>query len=97
MISNAINWVERGLIPDFMIRAGIRHLIKKRLKEEQAFNPGQASKRFHAFLDELKKTAMAIETDKANEQHYEVDAEFYRWVLGDYAKYSSAYYQPGDD
>src|SRR5690606_3213985 len=57
----------------------------------------QASQKFNDFLLELKTTAMAIETDKANEQHYEVDAEFYQWVLGDYAKYSSAYYQPGDD
>lgn len=97
MISNMINWVERGLVPDVLIRAGIRHLVKKRLTEESARQPEQASAQFHDFLSELKKTAMAIETDKANEQHYEVDAEFYRWVLGDYAKYSSAYYQPGDD
>ncbi len=97
MISNAINWVERGLVPDFMIRAGIRHLIKKRLKEEHAFNPGQASKRFHEFLDELKKNDMEIEKEKEKEKKEEGEEEGERGVLGDYAKYSSAYYQPGDD
>lgn len=97
MINKMIDWVERGLVPDFLVRSGIRHLVKKRLSEESAQEPEQASQKFNDFLLELKTTAMAIETDKANEQHYEVDAEFYQWVLGDYAKYSSAYYQPGDD
>lgn len=97
MIKTMIDWVERGMMPDFITRAGIQHLIKKRLMEESANNPAQAADKFNDFLSELKKTAIAIETDKANEQHYEVDAEFYQWVLGDYSKYSSAYYWPGDD
>lgn len=33
-VSNfAINWTEQGLIPDAVIRAGVRHLCKQRLAE----------------------------------------------------------------
>jgi cyclopropane-fatty-acyl-phospholipid synthase len=35
---------------------------------------------------------LAIDTDKANEQHYEVDASFYEMALGKRKKYSSCYY-----
>ena len=32
----AINWVEQGLVPDQVIRAGIRRLVKERLAEIRA-------------------------------------------------------------
>lgn len=35
---------------------------------------------------------MAIDTDKANEQHYEINSDFYELVLGSRKKYSSCYY-----
>ncbi len=38
---------------------------------------------------------MAIETDKANEQHYEVPAAFFRQVLGMHLKYSCCWYGDG--
>ena len=35
---------------------------------------------------------LAINMDKANEQHYEVPEEFYHLVLGPFLKYSSGYW-----
>ncbi len=35
---------------------------------------------------------IAIETKKANEQHYEVPTEYYEYVLGPRKKYSSCIY-----
>ncbi len=33
-------------------------------------------------LNLLKKSEIAVETDKANEQHYELPTEFFQTVLG---------------
>jgi len=38
---------------------------------------------------------VAIETQKANEQHYEVPAAFFKYALGKRVKYSSAYWPTG--
>ncbi|KAK3096149.1 hypothetical protein FSP39_023750 [Pinctada imbricata] len=40
------------------------------------------------FLQRLKTSPVAIETDKANEQHYEVPTDFFTTVLGPRLKYS---------
>ena len=44
-----------------------------------------------------KTKAVAVETDLANEQHYEVPTEFFREVLGTHMKYSACYWQQGVD
>ena len=68
---------ESGEIPDVVLRAGMRQLIKKRLKEEFASEPELQQQKHHDMIQELKNSPLAIETDKANEQHYEVPTDFY--------------------
>ena len=92
MIKTLIDWVEKGRLPDAAVRAGIRKLCRQRLAEEFAHDVERQDQRYHEFLQEIKTSALAIETDKANEQHYEVDAEFYQYALGARRKYSSCYY-----
>lgn len=92
MIKTLINMIERGYLPDSMVRAGIRKLCRQRLIEEKAHDVELASQRYTEFLEELKQSPLAIDTDKANEQHYEVDADFYHHALGARRKYSSCYY-----
>ena len=83
---------ERNQLPDFLTRIGIRQLLQGRLEEErQADNTAQQA-RLLAFVEELKASPIAVNTDDANEQHYEVPARFYEVVLGKYSKYSSALY-----
>ncbi len=96
MIKTLINWIEQGYVPDSMIRMGIRKLCQQRLIEEKAFDVEQASDRYFKFLEELKQSPLAIDTDKANEQHYEVDADFYHYALGARRKYSSCYYHDNE-
>ena len=36
---------------------------------------------------------IAINTNDANNQHYEVNSEFYKLVLGDNLKYSASFYK----
>lgn len=40
------------------------------------------------FVEDLKTRPIAENTDKANEQHYEVPAELYLKMLGPHLKYS---------
>jgi cyclopropane-fatty-acyl-phospholipid synthase len=42
------------------------------------------------FIEQLRGSPVAIRTDAANAQHYEVPAEFYGHVLGPHMKYSCA-------
>ncbi len=92
-----IELAEKGLAPDFLIRRGIRALLAQRLRDERIDDPEAQSERYRALLQELAESAIAIETDAANEQHYEVPAAFYQQVLGQRLKYSSALWPPGVD
>lgn len=92
-----IDLAERGLAPDWAIRRGIRALLRRRLAQEYAFDPEMQARRYRELIEQLRESAIAIETDKANEQHYEVPAAFYQLALGSHLKYSSAYWPAGVD
>ena len=88
-----IDLAERGLVPDFMIRAGIRNLCKKRLQQCRSDNCEANAELAEKYIADSDASPMAVLTEKANEQHYEVPAEFYRHALGKNLKYSSCYYE----
>ncbi len=90
-----IDLAEKGLAPDWLIRRGIRQLLKRRLNDEFERDPERRAARTQALMNELAGSAIAIETAAANEQHYEVPAAFYQLALGARLKYSSALYPPG--
>jgi len=46
-------------------------------------------------VQKLRQSPIAIETRAANDQHYEVPAEFFRLILGPHLKYSCAWWGPG--
>jgi cyclopropane-fatty-acyl-phospholipid synthase len=83
-------WLERGLLPDWLIRIGIRRLVSARLRKEQQGSPAEQAERLMRFIAHLRKSPIAIRPDAANAQHYEVPAEFFRHVLGTQMKYSCA-------
>lgn len=82
---------ERGLVPDWIVRRGIRRLLRNRLRQESN-RGGEASSGLSVFAEYLRSSPIAIEADSANEQHYEVPAEFYQRVLGPRLKYSCGYW-----
>jgi cyclopropane-fatty-acyl-phospholipid synthase len=84
--------IARRLIPEFLIRTGIRHLLRRRLNEESSPNPTLALEKKMRFIEELKSLSIAIETQSANDQHYEVPAAFFEYILGKHRKYSSGYW-----
>jgi cyclopropane-fatty-acyl-phospholipid synthase len=89
------HWVDKGIVPEVVLRAGIRRLLAKRIEEIEAGGPERRRARQMDWIAQLRRSPLAIETQAANEQHYEVPPEFFERVLGAHLKYSSAYYLPG--
>jgi cyclopropane-fatty-acyl-phospholipid synthase len=84
-------------MPDPLMRLGMRHLCTQRLRSE-SLDRGEAEwQQRRQRLAELRESPVAIETAKANEQHYEVPAEFFRLALGPQLKYSSCLFPQGTE
>ena len=95
MSSLSFNLLERDLLPDSVIRAGIRRLLETRLREEDKGDPEVQQEHLIRFVEELRRSPVAIATREANEQHYELPSAFFGLVLGRHLKYSSCYFKPG--
>ena len=87
-LTAAIDWVERGWIPDFLTRAAIRRLCRQRLRDCGGRNCETDRESLEAFLAAMRSGPVAPVPERANEQHYEVPAEFFSLVLGPHRKYS---------
>lgn len=94
-MSLAMNLLERDLLPDALIRYGIRRLLAQRLRDERKPDAEQQQAHLMEFVERLRTSPVAIATREANEQHYEVPSAFFQHVLGRHLKYSSCYYAPG--
>lgn len=92
--SKAFRMMERGLVPDSLIRMGIRRLLTKRLELEGRGGVESQQERLRRLLRDLSDSPVAVETAAANEQHYELPPEFFELVLGKHLKYSSGYWTP---
>ena len=90
-----IRMADNGLLPDQLIRFGIRQFDKKRLREEGRGDSEEHRKAVEAFVDRMRTSPIAIVPHKANEQHYEVPPEFFEQVLGKHLKYSGCYWPAG--
>ncbi|TVS14269.1 MAG: class I SAM-dependent methyltransferase [Planctomycetaceae bacterium] len=87
-----IGWAERGWMPDGLVRIGIRRLLKRRLQREDCFDPQSRREALRELIAQLRAGPLALATDLANQQHYEVPTAFFQRVLGEHKKYSCCYY-----
>lgn len=87
--------LDRALIPDVLIRAGIRARLRAQIVHEERGSIEDRHERFRTFLAELRTSPIAIQTRLANEQHYELPADFFRLCLGPRLKYSGCLFPPG--
>ena len=92
MISFLIKLAEKKLLPDFIIRYGIRALLKKRVCSLISNNPEQNIQNKIQFIQNMSSSKIALVPELANEQHYEIPAKFYDYCLGKHRKYSSCYW-----
>jgi cyclopropane-fatty-acyl-phospholipid synthase len=86
---------ERGLLPDALVRLGIRRLCTGRLRTERSGGPAGETERFRARIAALRESPVAIHTEAANAQHYELPPEFFALCLGPRLKYSCCYFAHG--
>jgi cyclopropane-fatty-acyl-phospholipid synthase len=87
--------LETNLLPDMVIRIGIRRLLRQTLGEKLEGDIETRRARLLSHIDGLKKAPVAVQTQAANEQHYEVPTRFYQYCLGKRLKYSSGYWDSG--
>ena len=87
--------LEKNLLPDWLIRIGIRRLLRERLREENQGNAHNQQAHMLKLVAELKQSPIAVETIAANTQHYEVPTRFYQLCLGKRLKYSGAFWPDG--
>ena len=92
-----MNLVEKGLIPDFLVRSGINKLNQIRLEEISFKSEAEKNSKVLDHVNILKTSPQAIETQKANEQHYELPPEFFVLTLGERKKYSCCYFPVGNE
>jgi len=89
--------LERGLLPDFVVRFGIRRLLRARLLEEHQGSLEAQQQHLMKLIARLRQSPIAINTADANLQHYELPGAFFELVLGRHLKYSSGYYRDPAD
>jgi len=83
--------LEKNLLPDWLVRMGIRRLLAKRIREEEdGYNRED-------YVTDLKTRRLAEQTAAANQQHYEVPTPFYQYCLGKRLKYSGCLYPTGKE
>jgi cyclopropane-fatty-acyl-phospholipid synthase len=87
--------LERNLVPDSVIRIAIRRMLRQRLRDEDLGSPELQQAHLMRFIAQLRASPVAIETDAANAQHYEVPARFFELALGRHLKYSCGLWREG--
>ncbi len=91
----ALAAAERGLIPDPLLRFGIRRLCRQRLRQEDRGNSEANAAAHRKFVAGMRASPIALVPEKVNAQHYELPAEFFTHVLGPHRKYSCCFWPEG--
>ena len=87
--------LDRDIVPDALIRLGIRKRVAQRFADLERGPLELRHESERSFIENLRHSPVAIHTDKANEQHYELPPPFFEKVLGPRLKYSSGYWPAG--
>jgi cyclopropane-fatty-acyl-phospholipid synthase len=90
-----LDLADRGNLPDGLIRMGIRHLDRLRLRQEKRGSIEAQRQAVAQLVDHMHDSPIAVDTRKANQQHYELPPEFFTKVLGPHLKYSGCYWRNG--
>jgi|TARA_A100001011_G_scaffold394572_1_gene487277 cyclopropane-fatty-acyl-phospholipid synthase len=85
-----LSLAESGFIPDVLIKIAARYISNKRLNEQSVDDNKDK------IITVLSRGAVAEKTYDANEQHYEVPPEFFKYVLGTNLKYSCSLFNDVD-
>jgi cyclopropane-fatty-acyl-phospholipid synthase len=93
-INTSLKLAENGMLPDSLVRAGIRKLLASRLDEIFANDCETGVAKLSQFIQKMNQSDIAQVPELANAQHYEVPADFFSFCLGQHRKYSSCFWMP---
>ncbi|KAI3496385.1 hypothetical protein L1887_38746 [Cichorium endivia] len=85
--------LERNLLPDAVIRRLTRLLLAGRLRSCSKPTSQEQLQDLMAFVHSLKEMPIAVKTEDAKTQHYELPTSFFNLVLGKNFKYSCCYFR----
>jgi cyclopropane-fatty-acyl-phospholipid synthase len=87
--------LERALLPDPLLRGGSRVGALARLRREERGGVEAQEARFARLVERMRSGPLAESVASANEQHYELPAEFFELILGPRLKYSCCWWGEG--
>lgn len=87
--------LQRGLIPDSVLRAGSLFGAWDRERRESTGGVTSQQERLRALIGRMSTGPIAELPEKANEQHYELPAAFLGLILGPRRKYSGCLWSEG--
>ena len=91
MLNLGIKLTELGLVPEAVLRVAIKKIIQQRLSEIP-INAKERESEKTCFIEELRSSPIALSTNQANEQHYEVPPSFFQEIMGSHLKYSCGWF-----
>lgn len=92
------DWIlDGGYLPSSVIRTGIRYQLRQRLSSISSTSVSQSLETKLNYVRALRTRPIAIHTDAANQQHYEVGTGVLKACLGPRMKYSCCLYARGSE
>jgi len=88
-----IKLAERRMLPDSVIRAGIRRVLERRLARERAAIPADHVGRVQVLRERFASGPIADSIDAALAQQYEIPATLFLTMLGPWLKYSAGLWE----
>lgn len=87
--------IERGLLPDVLVRREVRRLLRDRLVAERAGDAEEALAREERLAAGMREGPVALPAARADAPHWEVPPEFLGLVLGAHRMVSTALFSDG--
>ncbi|NLE43871.1 MAG: class I SAM-dependent methyltransferase [Chloroflexi bacterium] len=91
----AVKLAQTNLLPDWVIRAGVRAGLASSARQYERMSVEARDSDRRELIRKFRHNPIAIQTARANVQHYEVPTRFFELVLGKRLKYSCCYW-PSD-
>ena len=88
LVEHLITLTERAPLPDVATRTGIEFLVG-RTRRQLAIDDERTAQQF---ARDMALFPIALATQEANDQHYEIPARFFELILGQRRKYSCGFY-----
>lgn len=91
----AVDLLHTDRVPDWITRRGLRLILSRSTRQRHRMGLEERDAQRRALIEKLKRSPVAIHTDDANRQHYEVPPAFFELVLGERLKYSCCHWPEG--